>query len=84
MRNKFQFVQKNFIIVMGGIIMLWGISGCSANRPENVGLKNNLLLPCPESPNCVLSQESDSKHQIQPIHYNVSLEAAKERIKFVT
>ncbi|HIN48076.1 MAG TPA: DUF1499 domain-containing protein [Deltaproteobacteria bacterium] len=68
---------------MGGIIMLWGISGCSANRPENLGLKNNLLLPCPESPNCVLSQESDSKHQIQPIHYNVSLEAAKERLNEV-
>ena len=63
--------------------MLWGISGCSANRPENLGLKNNLLLPCPESPNCVLSQGSDSKHQIQPIHYNVSLEAAKERLNEV-
>ena len=63
--------------------MLWGISGCSANRPENLGLKNNLLLPCPKSPNCVLSQESDSKHQIQPIQYNVSLEAAKERLNEV-
>ena len=80
MRNKFQFVQKNFIIVMGGIIMLWGISGCSVNRPENLGLKNNLLLPCPESPNCVLSQASDAKHKIKPIYYATSVEAAKEKL----
>ena len=60
--------------------MLWGISGCSGSRPENLGLKNNLLAACPESPNCVLSQKSDPKHQIQPIRYTDSLEDAKERL----
>ena len=83
MLNKFQLKTKTVTIIFRGIIMLFGISGCSGSRPQNLGLKNNLLLPCPESPNCVLSQESDSKHQIQPIHYNVSLEAAKERINEV-
>ena len=63
--------------------MLWSTSGCSAPRPDNLGLKNNLLLPCPESPNCVLSQESDAKHRIQPIRYAVSLASAKERLSQV-
>jgi len=60
--------------------MLWSTSGCSAPRPDNLGLKNNLLLSCPKSPNCVLSQASDAKHKIKPIYYATSVEAAKEKL----
>ena len=63
--------------------MLWGISGCSESRPKNLGLKNNLLAACPKNPNCVLSQKSDPKHQIQPIRYKGSVEDAKERLNQV-
>jgi uncharacterized protein (DUF1499 family) len=63
--------------------MLWGINGCSGSRPENLGLKNKLLAPCPQSPNCVLSQASDEKHGTQPLAYTGSLEAAKERLSQV-
>ena len=28
--------------------MLWGINGYSVGRPLNLGLKNNMLLPCPK------------------------------------
>ena len=60
--------------------MLWSTSGCSAPRPDNLGLKNKLLLTCPKSPNCVLSQASDAKHKIKPIYYATSVEAAKEKL----
>ena len=60
--------------------MLWSTSGGSVPRPDNLGLKNNLLLTCPKSPNCVLSQASDPKHQIHPIHYTSSVEIAKEKL----
>ena len=63
--------------------MLWSTIGCSAPRPDNLGLKNNLLLSCPKSPNCVLSQASDQKHQIHPMHYTSSVEIAKERLNQV-
>ena len=63
--------------------MLWSTSGCSAPRPDNLGLKNNLLLSCPKSPNCVVSQTSGPKHQIHPIHYTSSVEIAKERLNQV-
>ena len=60
--------------------MLWSTSGFSAPRPDNLGLKNNLLLSCPNSPNCVLSQASYPKYQIHPIHYTSSVEIAKEKL----
>ena len=63
--------------------MLWSTSGSSAPRPDNLGLKNNLLLSCPKSPNCVLSQASGPNHQILPFHYTSSVEFAKERLNRV-
>ena len=50
-----------------------------AGVPDNLGLKNQLLTPCPRTPNCVSSQEKNSQHRIQPITFEGSLELAKER-----
>ena len=51
-----------------------------AGVPDNLGLKNQLLSPCPGTPNCVSSQEKNSQHRIQPITFEGSLELAKERL----
>jgi len=48
--------------------------------PYNLGLNNKLLSPCPETPNCVSSQEKYSQNRIQPITFEDSLEQAKKRI----
>ena len=51
-----------------------------ADVPDNLGLENQLLLPCPGTPNCVSSQEKNSEHRIQPLTFEGSLEVAKERL----
>jgi len=51
-----------------------------AGVPDNLGLRNQLLSPCPETPNCVSSQENNSRHRIQPITFEGSLEFAKEKL----
>jgi len=51
-----------------------------AGVPDNLGLKNQLLPPCPGTPNCVSSQENNSQHRIQPIIFEGSLELAKEKL----
>ena len=51
-----------------------------AGVPDNLGLKNQLLSPCPGTPNCVSSQEKNSQHRIQPIIFEGSLVLAKERL----
>ena len=83
MLNKLQFALKQKNIIFGGIIILWGISSCSGSRPEKLGLKNKLFEPCPGSPNCVLSQQSDAKHSIQPLAYAGPIEVAKDRLNQV-
>ncbi|MCB1143416.1 MAG: DUF1499 domain-containing protein [Leptospiraceae bacterium] len=47
---------------------------CSGKRPEKYGVKNNQLLPCPPSPNCVNSQsDKEDSHYIEAEPYVLSL-----------
>jgi uncharacterized protein (DUF1499 family) len=43
------------------------LSACSGSPPDNLGVHNGLLTPCPESPNCVSSQASDAVHRVEPL-----------------
>lgn len=45
-----------------------------------VGITDNHLTPCPTSPNCVVSQDGDEKHAIEPIPYHIDREKAKETL----
>lgn len=45
-----------------------------------IGLVDGKLTPCPDSPNCVCSQSADETHAIEPLRYEGTKAAAKERI----
>ena len=46
----------------------------------NLGISDNHLAQCPASPNCVVSQNGDKKHAIEPISYHVERDAAKQTL----
>lgn len=48
------------------------------NAPENIGLTQDHLAACPASPNCVLSQDPDSAHQIEPLAYHSDRSTARQ------
>lgn len=45
---------------------------------SRLGVDHGHLSACPASPNCVVSQDADAKHAIEPIPYQVNRNAAKE------
>ncbi|BAY38169.1 hypothetical protein NIES2111_25140 [Nostoc sp. NIES-2111] len=45
---------------------------------SGLGVNNGHLSACPPSPNCVVSQNADPKHAIDPIPYHVSRDKARE------
>lgn len=55
---------------------------CMPPRPNNLGVTNGSLTPCPETPNCVCSQSpsEDTKHSIAPMPYSYSEELIREKI----
>ena len=76
----YHYIQKLLLIFTGAAVMFFVFSHCLAGFPDNLGLNNQLLSPCPGTPNCVSSQEKDSQHLIQPITFEGSLEVTKERL----
>lgn len=45
---------------------------------SSLGIDNGHLSSCPASDNCVVSQNADEKHAIDPIPYHVDRNAARE------
>ncbi|MBW4542726.1 MAG: DUF1499 domain-containing protein [Myxacorys chilensis ATA2-1-KO14] len=39
----------------------------AGKQPTTLGVRNGRLSPCPATPNCVCSQDSDSAHHIEPL-----------------
>lgn len=48
------------------------LSACAGEPPQNIGVNEGRLSPCPESPNCVSSFESDEEHGIAALAANLS------------
>ena len=46
----------------------------------DLGVNNGHLAACPASPNCVVSQDGDAKHAIDPITYHVDRSRAQEAL----
>ena len=61
------FKRKSLIMALS-----LSLFGCSGVRPNNLGIKNGELAPCPNSPNCVSTKAQDKKHAIPPIRYTTS------------
>ncbi len=54
-----------------------------ADSPQNLGLQGGRLAPCPNSPNCVCSQDVSEGHAIEPLHFSEPAEAAWQRLQKV-
>lgn len=57
----------------------------SGKRPDNLGVKQGMLLACPDTPNCVCSQATpgDKEHFIEPIATNKTPEDAIATLKTI-
>lgn len=68
--------ESIFIPLAGYIIMVF-----AGKRPNNLGVSNGKLAPCPNSPNCVSSQSTDATHKIAPLTFTSTPEEAVANLK---
>ena len=52
----------------------------AGTRPENIGVADGRLASCPETPNCVVSQDGDAEHAIAPIAYEGDRDSARKNL----
>lgn len=75
---------KIFILFMVGAVVsffpLRRLVESASPIPDNLGVTNGRLAPCPNSPNCVSTQATDDLHGIAPISYEGTTQAAHQKI----
>ena len=72
---------KNIVIIISSVLTgLLLFSPPALAISANLGITDSHLEPCPQSPNCVVSQNGDAKHSIDPITYNTDRESAKKTL----
>jgi uncharacterized protein (DUF1499 family) len=69
-------MSKNILVVLFTCTLL---AGCAGTVPK-LGVIDDQLIPCPETPNCVSSQVIDTDHFIAPFDFNGTREQAQERL----
>lgn len=52
----------------------------AGDYPTDLGVQDDSLAACPESPNCVVTQEANDPHTIAPITYQTDLDTARETL----
>lgn len=52
------------------------LGACAGPMPDDLGLQQGRLAPCPASPNCVSSEASDEVHSIAPLRLAVEPQQA--------
>lgn len=72
--------MSRFLSIIFGLIITLSITLYSTPALAAIGLDNGHLAPCPSSPNCVVSQDGDEEHAVEPIAYQGDRQAAKETL----
>ena len=70
---------KETMAIMGIITSL--LAACAGERPQNLGIRDGRLSPCPDRPNCVSSQGIDQKHFIAPLVVTGDPQHSFERLR---
>jgi len=70
------------LLALGWVLTMATLS-LTAKRPDNLGVHEGRLTPCPASPNCVCSQDADAEHAIDPIHFEDGPDEAWRRLHTV-
>ncbi|MDZ8033370.1 DUF1499 domain-containing protein [Nostoc sp. DedSLP04] len=74
-RQRFlRSIAKAILLTLISSLILPGATWAASS----LGVDNGHLSSCPASDNCVVSQNADEKHAIDPIHYHVDRNAARE------
>jgi len=70
------------LILVAWVAMMTTLSATS-RRPDNLGVHDGKLAPCPDTPNCVSSQAQDDAHRMAPIPFDGDADEALVRLKAV-
>ena len=77
---SFGFAAPSRAVTLNEMAALPIVKDIFAGTSPDLGVDDGSLSPCPESPNCVVTQDADESHSITPIAYQTDLDTARETL----
>jgi uncharacterized protein (DUF1499 family) len=71
------------LTLVGAAVVFLALASLLSHRPDNLGVHDGRLAPCPGSPNCVCTYDTDPGHAIAPIPFTGDPAEAMGRLKRV-
>jgi len=68
------------LLLLCSILSLLFLDSCASISPQNLGITNQKLAPCPNKPNCVSTQSSSDKAIIAPLTYTGEVSQAMHKL----
>ena len=78
-----RFRRLALAVVVLIVIILAIMRSQSSATGRSLGVREGRLAPCPDSPNCVCSQDADATHAIAPLTFRGSAAEAMRALKQV-
>ncbi len=60
------------LLLMAVLGIALAFAGCKSRTPTSPGILEGKFSGCPDSPNCVSTESSDSSHAIAPLTFNAT------------
>ncbi|MBG1242886.1 DUF1499 domain-containing protein [Nostoc sp. NZL] len=73
-----RFLRSITLAILLTLISSFILPGATWAASSSLGVDNGYLTACPASDNCVVSQNADAKHAIDPITYHLDQNTARE------
>ena len=72
------------LVGLAALVVVWGLAfGFPGRRPQDLGVRDGALAPCPRSPNCVSSSAAAAPWAIAPLPLAGEPEAAMARARAI-
>ena len=80
MTKRMYYALAVAVVVLLPIVALAAMRLLST-KPDNLGVRDGRLAPCPATPNCVCTQCDDAEHRMDPIPFDGDVAGATNRLK---
>ena len=55
------------VLLVPAVVIRFALLASGSTPPENLGVGEQGLVPCPKSPNCVASRAEGAEHRVEPL-----------------
>ena len=76
-RRRRRLLVPAAALLAGGVLLT---ASCASSPPADIGLVDGRLRSCPDTPNCVASENTDAGHRVPPFRYEGPAEPAWQRL----